>query len=159
MAEEPEIKTKKVEPISVVSQSFQGPYDQTEDVLDGLVGWLMREGHPYCAPPLAVYYDDPEEVAEEDLRGEVCLPVAERVQGDEDVEVKELPGTEVAYTMYEGPYGGIIEVYERLFEWLEENGYRFREDLGTREIFHRVYGQVESEDELLTEVQVPVEKA
>jgi len=158
MAEE-DIKTKHVEPMSVVCKSFQGPYDQTEDVLDELMGWIMRVGHPFCAPPRAVYYDDPEEVPEDELRAEVCLPVAERVMGDDEVENKQLPETEVAYIMHEGPYDGIPAVYEELFSWIEENDYTFREGLGTREVFHKLYGEVETEEQLVTEVQVPIEKA
>ncbi len=158
MAED-EIQTKQVEPATVMSKSFKGPYDQTEDVLDELMGWIMRVGHPFCAPPRAVYYDDPEQVPEDELRAEVCLPVAEDVRGDDDVEYKELPETEVAYKLHEGSYDGIPAVYEELFEWIEENGYSFKEELGTREIFHKLYGEAETEDQLVTEVQVPVEKA
>lgn len=158
MAEE-EIKTKHVEPTAVVTKSFQGPYDQTEDILDELMGWIMRVGHPYSSPPLAVYYDDPAQVAEEDLRGDVCLPVAEVVEGDDQAQVKELPETEVAFKLHEGAYDGIADVYEEIFSWIEDQGYSFREELGTREIFHKIYGQAETEEQLVTEVQVPIEKA
>jgi len=154
-----EVKTKEVEPITVMSLSFQGSYAQTEDKLDELIAWVMREGHPYCGFPMGIYYDDPAKVKEEDLRAEVCVPVAEEFEGREEIERKELPGTEVAYAIHQGPYEGIVDVYEAIFKWMEENGYRFRTELGTREVFHKIYGQVDSDEELVTEVQVPIEKA
>ena len=154
-----EVKTKEVGPITVMSLSFHGPYAQTEEKLDELVAWVMREGHPYGGPPMGIYYDDPAKTNEDELRADVCVPVAEGFEGREEVERKELPGTEVAYAMHQGPYEGNVDVYEAVFKWVEENGYRFRDELGIREVFHKIYGQVDSEEELLTEMQVPIEKA
>ena len=152
----PEVETKTVEPQSVVSLSFTGPYDQTEDVLDELMGWLMRAGHPYCSHPFAVFYDDPDEVPEDELRAEVCLPIAERIKGDEEVDIKEIPGGEVAYTLHQGSYDDIVEAYDRVFTWLEEEGLEFHEEMGTREVFLKLEGEVDIEEELLTEIQVPL---
>ena len=154
-----EVQTKTVETISVISLPFKGSYGQTGDRLDQLMSTAMRAGYPYSAPPMCIYYDDPAKVAEEELRAEVCLPMEEAYEGEGDIVRKTLRGTEVAYTMYEGEREGVVAVYQELFEWLCENGYRYREEQGCREIFHRLYGQVESPQECLSEVQVPVEKA
>jgi len=152
-----DVETKIVESTKVVSLSFTGPYDQTEDMMDELMGWLMRAGHPYCAPPFAIYYDDPDEVPEDDQRAEVCLPIAERVKGDEEVDVKTVQGAKMACAMHEGPYEGIPDTYEKIFAWIEEQGHTFEEELGTREVFLKQHGQVEDEADLVTEVQVPIE--
>lgn len=153
-----EIETKTLDPVTVMSLSFTGSHEQTQDKLDELFSWLMRAGHPSSGLPLAVYYDDPAKVEEEELRAEVCLPIEEVCQGEEDIQRKELPGTMVAWAMHEGPHETLPEIYEALFNWVRENGYRFREELGTRELFHKTYGQAESVDDLLTEIQVPIEE-
>jgi len=153
-----EVKVKTVAPLTVMSLSFQGSYAQTEDKLDELIGWVMRAGHPYCGPPMGIYYDDAAKVEEQNLRAEVCVPVAEEFDGDEQVVRKELPGCEVAYMLHQGSYEGTVDAYAKIFEWMKENGYRFREELGTREVLHRIYGQVEKEEDLSIEIQVPVEK-
>jgi AraC family transcriptional regulator len=151
-----EVETKIVEAQTVASLSFTGPYDQTEDMMDELMGWLMRAGHPYSAPPFAIYYDDPDEVPDEELRAEVCLPLEERVRGDEEVDIKDAPSALMACATHEGPYEDIPDTYEKIFAWIEDNGRTFQEEMGTREVFLKQHGEVETEEELLTEVQVPI---
>jgi effector-binding domain-containing protein len=152
-----DIELKEVEPKAVISLSWTGSYNQTEDMFDELLGWLMREGHPYSEPPIGVYYDDPAEVDEEELEAEICVPVEERFEAGEGMERKELPGVTMAATVHEGPYDEIPGVYDGIFDWIEEQGYTFLEEMGTREVFLKVHGQVEVDEELLTEVQVPVD--
>jgi effector-binding domain-containing protein len=152
----PEVEVKTIDPKTVMSLSFEGSYAQTTDRLDELMAWMLRVGHPYSDRPFAIYYDDPVEVAEEDLRAEVCLPVEEACEPAEDIERKTVPGGEFVCMMHDGPYSGLDAVYGELFDWLEENDYSFIEDMGTREVFHRISGEVETSDELLTEVQIPI---
>ena len=154
-----EVKTKSIEVVTVISHSFTGDYAQTGEKLDYLISTVMRAGIPYSGQHFGIYYDDPELVGVDDLRGEVCVPVAEAYGGEGDVVRKTLPATEVAYAIHRGPYGKIKEVYKELFDWLGQNRYRHRDDLGVREVFHKIYGQVEKAEDLVTEVQVPIEKA
>lgn len=151
-----EVELKTIDPKTVMSLAFEGSYAQTTDRLDELMAWLLRVGHPFSDRPFAIYYDDPVEVPEEDLRAEVCLPIKEACEPADEVERKTVSGGEFACVMHEGPYSGLDEVYEEVFDWLEENSYEFVEEMGTREVFHRLSGEVESSDELLTEVQIPV---
>ncbi len=152
----PEVETKTIEPMTVMSLSFTGPYSQTGNRLDELVGWVLRGGHPHSGPPMGIYYDDPAKVSEDELRAEVLVPIEEECEGEGLIVRRELPGAEVAYAVHEGSYSKIKKVYEEIFNWITENGYRPVEEVGTREVFHKVYGQVDSAAELLTEVQVPV---
>ena len=154
-----EVQTKTVEAITVLSRSFSGPYWQTSGKLDELVALVLRSGHPYAGPTMGIYYDDPEKVAESDLRAEVAVPIVEECELGEDTVRKELPGAEVATAIHQGPYDKVNETYKEIFAWIAQNGYRYVEEMGTREIFHKVMGEVESPDELVTEVQVPIEPA
>ncbi len=154
-----EIQVKEVEPMTVLSLSFTGSYDQTQEKLGELMSWLLRVGHPYSGLPLALYYDDPSQVPEEKLRAEACLPIEEACDPADEVERKKLPGTTVAFAVHQGPYRGISAVYEEIFSWMGENGYHPVEEAPTREVFHKVAGQVGSPEEFLTEVQVPVQQA
>ncbi|MCK4374518.1 MAG: GyrI-like domain-containing protein [Candidatus Brocadiae bacterium] len=154
-----EIQVKEVEPMTVMSLSFTGPYEQTREKLEGLMSWLLRIGHPYSAPPMGLYYDDPAKVAADALRAEVCLPIEEKCEPADEMERKELPGATVACAVHEGPFGELHQVYQQVFAWAEENGYRYVEGLPTREVFHVLPGQEEDPTHCVTEVQVPVEKA
>lgn len=154
----PEILVKDVPTMTAMSLSFTGPYEQTQDVLDRLTSWLLRIGHPYSSSPMALYYDDPDKVAADNLRAEVCLPIEEACEPRDEVERKELPGVTSACAVHTGPYSGIPQVYKEIFNWMNENGYRYIEGMPTREVFLTMYGQVDDPEEYVTEVQVPVEK-
>ncbi len=154
---EPELK--EIGPIAAITDSFTGPYNQTGAVIDEVIAWLLQTGHPYSGPPFAIYYDDPEKVDEKDLRAEVCLPVEENLEHTGKFERKHIEGGSFVAFPHQGPYDGIPEVYEKIFDWIEENGYEFLKEDGTREVFHKVMGEVESSDELLTEILVPVKDA
>ncbi|MCK4283389.1 MAG: GyrI-like domain-containing protein [Candidatus Brocadiae bacterium] len=154
-----EIQVKEVEAMTVMSLSFTGPYDQSQEKLDELMSWLLRVGHPHSALPMGLYYDNPAEVAQDELRAEVCLPIEEKCEPAEGIERKRLPDVTVAFAVHEGPYSGIPQVYEEIFNWMGENGYRPAEDLPAREIFHKVHGQADDPAEYLTEIQISVEKA
>ncbi len=151
-----DVELKTIEPQNVVSLAFEGSYAQTTDKLDTLMAWLLRAGHPYSGRPFAVYYDDPAEVPEEDLRAEVCLPIAEECEPTGEVERKVIQGGDFACVVHEGAYSGLDDAYDEIFEWIDENGYQMDEDMGTREIFDVMRGEVESVDELETEVLVPL---
>jgi len=153
-----EIEVKDVPAMTVMSLAFTGPYDQTGDRLDQLMSWLLRIGHPYSAPPMGVYYDDPAKTASEDLRAEVCLPIEEECEPAEEFDRKELPAATMACALHKGPYTGIAGLYEEIFAWIGENGYQYVEGQPTRELFINLPGQTLDPEEYLTEVQVPVEK-
>jgi effector-binding domain-containing protein len=155
-----EIQVKRVEPMTVLSLSFTGAYEQTQDRLEELMAGTLRAGHPHCQPPMALYYDDPAKVPAENLRAEVCLPIGEAYEpADEGISRKELPGATVACTVYQGPYSLIAQVYEQIFEWTKANGYRHAEGVPTREVFLKLFGEAEDPKDFVTEIQVPVEKA
>jgi AraC family transcriptional regulator len=153
-----EIQIKKVPAMDVMSLSFTGPYEQTGDRLDELMSWMLRAGHPYSDRPFGLFYDNPENVAADDLRGEVCLPIEEVCAGYEEVERKHLPAVTVASMVFKGAPENLSGVYEAIFTWAQENGYAPVEAEPCREVYHALYGEVEEPGELVTEVQVPVQK-
>jgi len=154
----PEVNVKKVAAMEVMALPFTGSYEQTHVKLDHLLSWLLRVGHPHSSPPLALYYDEPGKVPEEEQRAEVCLPIEEECEGEEDIERKELPEVTLACAVHEGPYSGIPEVYKEIFDWMGENGYEYIEDMPTREVFLKRYGHTTDPQEYVTEIQVPVQK-
>ncbi len=156
MMSEPE--TIEVKPVMAVSATFTGPYEQTGRVMDDLIAWLLQTGYPYSGSPFAIYYDDPAKVEEDKLRARVCLPVAEELGSYGNYERSEIEGGTFASILHEGTYKDIPKVYEKLFDWIKENGYEYVEEKGTREVFRKILGEVDSAEELMTEVMVPVKE-
>ncbi|MCD6416944.1 MAG: GyrI-like domain-containing protein, partial [Planctomycetes bacterium] len=151
-----EIAIKDVPPKTVMSLPFAGSYEQTREKLDHLMSWLLRIGHPWSDHPLGLYYDDPTKTPEDELRAEVCLPMEEECEPQEDIERKTLPAVTVAYALHEGPVAGISELYAEIFAWLQESDRTYAEDMPTREVFLKMRGQVDDPAQYVTEVQVPL---
>ncbi len=74
-------------------------------------------------------------------------------------EVVELPGAEVASFVHRGPYEWIQCTYEKVLDWLRENGYEPAGEV--REVFFVAPEPHSggSQDDMLTEIQVPIRTA
>lgn len=154
----PEVQVKTAPATSVMCIEHRGPYTELESVLDELITWVMREGHPYSAPPFAILYDDPQYVPEADLRSDVCVPMEEEVGGKDRVIRRELPALTVVSSVHKGPYHDVHKAYEVIFDYLKQNNHEYQVAYGCREVYINSPVDV-SDEELLTEVQVPIGKA
>ncbi len=91
---------------------------------------------------------------------EVLFPLLEGFPEERDAAgVRDLPATEVAVFVHRGPYEWIPCTYEKVLDWLRENRY---EGAGApREVFFvapEPHGGG-TQDDMLTEIQVPIRKA
>ena len=80
---------------------------------------LIRDG----ARSFAVYYDDPEQVAKQDLRSEAGVEVAPEEEVTEPLRRLELPAGRCAVLEHVGPYSELDTAYAWLFgSWLPGSG-------------------------------------
>lgn len=110
-----------------------------------------------CAQPeycFVVYLDG--EYKEQDRHIEFCEAVDRFGVGPEGVEFKELPPATVISVMHRGPYSTLPLAYAYAATWVEKNGYVISGN--PRESFIDGIWNKESEDEWLTEIQIPVRK-
>ena len=105
----------------------------------------------YC---FNVYLDG--EYKEKDIRFELCEAVTDFGVEGNGITFAKLPETTVAAVMHKGSYEALGEAYAYLYDWIEENGFKAVDN--TRESFIDGIWNKESEEDWLTEVQVPVEK-
>jgi effector-binding domain-containing protein len=91
---------------------------------------------------------------------EVLFPLEEEPEGKvPGAEILDLPGQQVASFYHRGPYHWIPCTYEKVLEWLGENRYVVAGE--PREVFF-VAPEPHAggtQDDMLTEIQVPVRKA
>ncbi len=102
----------------------RGAYTAIGPVFDRLMAWAGARGlvdeQTRC---IALYHDDPESVAEADLRSEAGFTVGPDVQASEGVTIRELPPTRVAVLLFKGPYAELESAYTWLYrEWLPNSG-------------------------------------
>lgn len=85
---------------------------------------------------VAVYNDDPSEVAEDDLRSFACITKPAGFAGHEAFEEREVGGGSYLVGTYVGPYSGLGEAWNEIMakggEYGHRDGDHFREVFSTR---------------------------
>lgn len=103
-------------------------------------------------PPFVAYYN----LDMENLDVEMGFPVDDVIPGDHEMCPGEIPEGEVVSCIYRGPYEGMKEVYEAMNRYIGEKGYHAK---GVAyEIYYNSPMEVKSPEELMTRIDLPVEK-
>ncbi len=159
MSSQTEITVKTIEPRTVAYKGVKGSFKLIPGTIGEVVGWIMQRGLSMSGPPVGVYYNDPSQVAEEDLVWEIQWPLDGDVGTSEPdgqgVGVKRVESYEVAFTVHTGPYDQVGPVYAAIAEWIPENGYEFA---GAPEEVYLNDPTAEPKEEPLTEIRFPVKK-
>ncbi|MCX7785427.1 MAG: GyrI-like domain-containing protein [candidate division WOR-3 bacterium] len=147
--------TKVIDSMCVISLEKKGPYAEVGKAFAELTSRALLNKVTITGTPFAIYYDDPNKVIPESTRYEVCIPVASSTKEDKLIKIKKLPPTEVASTIYIGPYDKIGPTYLNFMSWLEKNNYIISGP--AREIYLNDPSKVPAES-LKTEIQFPIKK-
>lgn len=130
-------------------------YGDVGQLFGQLYGHLMPQGARPAGPMQAIYHDP--EYREHDCDIEAVMPLSGDAQGTDAIQVRDLPGEQMATTIHQGPYDGISSAYSALMTWIEQNGYTVTGP--SREVYARGMSDQISPEEYVTEVQFPVAKA
>jgi AraC family transcriptional regulator len=104
---------------------------------------------------IAVFYDDPQSVAEPDLRSHAGFEITGRSDLSAPLEDVTLPGGRQAVLTYKGPYAGLPAAYDELFGiWLPQSGEE-PADTPSFEVYLNSPMDVAPE-ELITELHLPL---
>ncbi|MBI5033146.1 MAG: GyrI-like domain-containing protein [Chloroflexi bacterium] len=117
----PEIKHFPKRRVAFVSE--MGPWPASiQRGFGRLFAWMDQNHVQPLGPSLGIFYDDPAKVAPEKLRSDLCVPVADQVQGSNEVHVKDVGGFEAATIHYQGN-ANIVPAYNQVYDWLHAQGY------------------------------------
>lgn len=146
----PEIKRFPTTRVAFVSEV--GPFHEAiPRGFQRLFAWLNANNISPIGSSLGIFHDDPAKVPADQLRSEMCVPVAPEVQGSGEVQVKEIAEFEAAAIVYQGQ-GNTTRAYNEVYDWLRAQGYR---DVGSPiEVYLSQPGE-----ELRAEIYVPIVKA
>ncbi|GAA6170262.1 MerR family transcriptional regulator [Sessilibacter corallicola] len=112
---------------------------------------LQHEGRGFEDPVMCINRDP-------DKKGEViidaCIGVKKPYPQTHSASIVDIPGGTVAWLTHKGSYSELGLAYNSLFAWSQEFGYQQRDAM--REIYKNDPSEV-SEDELITEVILPIE--
>lgn len=116
------------------------------------VGAVTTKNPEYC---FNIYHDG--EYRERDIDVEICEAVVKACEDSDKIKFKRIEKVEsAACVLHKGPYRTLRHAYSFLFKWIEENGYEPKDH--PRESYIDGIWNKESEDEWLTELQVPVNR-
>jgi len=133
-------------------------YDAYFEVIPA-IGESIAKQYPdlKCAVPeycFVVYLDG--EYKESDINIEFCEAV-DRVWPDfDDIVFKEMEAVTAVSVLHKGPYADLSQAYAFVFKWIEENGYVSAGN--PRESYIDGIWNKDSEEDWLTEIQVPIAK-
>ena len=146
-----------VAPQRVVAVRHIGAYWQVSAAFNLLMAWLGANGVTPIGPGRMVSYDDPETVAEADLRADACIDVAADFSTDDPaVHVFDLAGGRYAVATHRGDYAGLGAAWGALFgQWFPQSGHQIDDSRPCFETYLNDCDKV-SPDELLTELYAPI---
>ncbi|WP_430885005.1 MerR family transcriptional regulator [Fusibacter sp. JL216-2] len=144
--------------VIVASMRLIAPdYDYYFEIIPKM-GDEMRKQGAVCAEPeycFNIYHDG--EYKEKDIDVEVCEAVVDYCEDTELIKFKKIKGyKEALCVLHKGPYSTLPDAYNFAFEWVKDNGY---EVVGLpRESYIDGIWNKDSDEEWLTEIQIPIGK-
>ncbi|MBU1702553.1 MAG: GyrI-like domain-containing protein [Candidatus Eisenbacteria bacterium] len=118
-----EIKAETLPAMTLVALSMSGSYEQHGAAIGKLMMYTGMSGFQMTGGPFGIYLNSPEEVAEDSLLWQVCVPVAGVTAVEKPYELIEMPEMLAAYGICTGPIETTDPCYGVLFEWIAKNSY------------------------------------
>jgi DNA-binding transcriptional MerR regulator len=96
------------------------------------------------------------EYKEKDIHIEFCEAIDKLKEDFDDIKFKAIEAVTAVSVMHKGPYSKLSSAYSFIMKWIEENGYTIKDC--PRESYIDGIWNKESDEEWLTEIQIPVVK-
>ena len=150
-----ELKTLKAEYVLSLRETIPA-YNSESQLWEKLSKFMIENDIACDKGGYSIYHDT--EYKEDNVDVEIAVPVQKRSESKGAFQYKELEAIPLAATIrFSGPYEGYSSAMGNLAKWIEENGYIM--DGPIRGLAVACPADVNSPDDYLTEIQVPVKKA
>jgi AraC family transcriptional regulator len=150
-----EVEIKEIESFWYAGMEFGGPFEQMEKSVQKYFGEFFKQGLTPAGPLLGVFFNDPSLVKPEELKWEVGFPVSKDANVQPPLKMVEFKKTTAAVYLHIGPHENMDKSYEKIFKYVEDNGYKIVWPVYDKYLNNPM--QVKPE-ELKTEMIIPVEK-
>lgn len=152
------IQIKQIHEVRVVSKRTNGQYGETIPRLIGdLYKYILQQPNQelirISGPTMFLSFD--EEFKEFDADIEIAIPVTGPIKSSEEVEVKKLQAATMATILHTGPYNEVSEAYGKILPYIQKKKWKI---VGASREVYLNSPQTTSPQELLTEIQFPIEK-
>ena len=120
-----DVEMRDFQAVTLAAIGHKGPYIEVGQAFEKLFVWAGARG--LLGPnmrTLGIYYDDPNEVAQEDLRSAAGIAVPNGFEADDTVHITKIPDLKCAVLPHKGPYAELHKAYHWFFgTWLPESGH------------------------------------
>ena len=149
------ITLKEVPALTIAFVESTGSFERLTHVFMDLFRWVLLKGGKVTSYPMALFPAPPGEVLAEGVRFEACIPIDPEsdIKPGDEVSIRQLPACTVVFTRHQGGFGEVGKTYDRLLEWVGDNGHEVTGP--SRELYLTNPMQTE-EEELVTEIQIPI---
>jgi AraC family transcriptional regulator len=152
---EPAIQVTEKPAFEYAYMSFSGSFKTMPEKIMLFIGEFFKQGLLPQGALLAVYYNSPDEVAENDLKWGIGFPVSSGTAPGNPLQLGTYEKKTVVEVLHKGSYDRLPEIYQKLGNYIMEKGFTIV--LPTFEFYLNSPQQVKPE-ELLTRIEIPVKK-
>lgn len=153
-----DVQIKQIPPQRVIFVRHTGPYNECGKAWDKICTWAGPRG--YFQPQvqfIGLCHDDPEITPPDRIRYDACITTESDAAPEGDIGVQTIAGGLYAMMTHYGSYTKLCETYAAICgQWAPANGYEIR-SMPSIEIYVNSPDGT-PEDELITDVYVPIEK-
>ncbi|KAF5088879.1 AraC family transcriptional regulator [Methanobacterium aggregans] len=150
-----EVTEKRIEELKVAYIPYSGSYDKIPEHMQEVGQLVMKKNLKMTGTVYGTYFNSPEDVPEDKLEYEIGFSVEDEIPQEDELGFKDIPEHTVLAATHKGPYTDVGPVIHTVAQHAVDNGYDIVGPI--TEVYLNDPNMV-SEEELLTEVRLPVIK-
>lgn len=152
-----EITEKRIEEERVAYIPYMGSYDKIPELIAEVAQWLVDKDFEMTGLIYGTYFNSPENVSEDKLQYEIGFGFEGKITAlrEGKIGIKEIPEHSVLAAIHKGPYSEVGPVIHAVIDYAVKNNYDI---VGPISEAYLNNPNDTPEEELLTEVRIPVIK-
>ena len=152
-----EITEKRIEEERVAYIPYMGSYDKIPELIAEVAQWLVDKDFEMTGLIYGTYFNSPENVSEDKLQYEIGFGFEGKITAlrEGKIGIKEIPEHSVLAAIHKGPYSEVGPVIHAVIDHAVKNNYDI---VGPISEAYLNNPNDTPEEELLTEVRIPVIK-
>ena len=153
-----EIVEKTIEDQKVAIMNYKGSLNDMEILIGKLSGWVEVEEIETVGNLFAIFYNNPRTAKENEVVYDVVIPINPELDPDETeiIRIVNIIEHKVLSGIHKGSLDNIQDTYNIMAEYSIENKYDI---IGSpKEVYIKNKYEVDNEEDMVTEIQLPVIK-
>ncbi|MCK4828129.1 GyrI-like domain-containing protein, partial [bacterium] len=119
------IELKESDQFYYCALEMMGSYEQAGSAIGTLYGEAAKQNLVIDMVPFGIYYNNPADTPEEELKWEVGFALPEKREVQEPLKIKKWEYNLLVSKYYDGSFESeeMVKTYQQIFSWIGENSY------------------------------------